>query len=392
MTPKYRIVHTDLTDSSQIDITAGYDLDIQEGIKASMDTFQFRIIQGAKPSRTFEINDGIDIYMEDTSGTPTTLVINGIITELNYETQAEAKIISISGVNRVERLLFSPRPAVYAADFARTDANSASRTGWSAVVTHLIDKANAFKATGDSTLITYDTTSIPDLGNLPARYDFDWKSIYEHLETLSTPEWAPNKKEYFIELDTTNKLYFRSKEDSPYNISSGTISVDTGFINVKVRYGLFDVINAVLLNCGKDTDGNSILVVLWDSSSMGLYGAKFKYIKEETIASKYLTEGGGSVNPVTDQRDDIKEIGKRRINEIIRLLGQPKYKITGTILGTTSYTKGKIYLCTSSAIEGLGTIGRHLRITNLMHRFNTGGWLTSIELEQDAKTIELESS
>lgn len=392
MTTYQRVLinHTDITDSSTVTLTDMYDIDTQEGIEASMDTFQFRLLLGVKPSRTFEINDGIDIYMGDGSDDPTTLVINGIITELNYELSVDGMLITISGVNRVERLLFSPRPALYNKEFTHTDANDVARTGWDAIITHLIDKANDYKSSQDSTNITYDIDSIPELGDLDDNYHTDWKSIYEHLETLATDEWAPDGVNYIIELDTSNKLHLRSKDSSTYSVPAGTIDLDgVDVISTKVTYGLYDVVNAILINCGQDSNGNSVFVARWDSTSMGQHGAKYKYIKQEELANSYYRDNEDYGKDIETQREDIKKKGKKKAAEVLTLFANPRYKVNADFIGTTSYVRGKVYWVTSSEITPLAfSPGRKLRLKNITHRFVMNGWSTRLQLEEDEETIE----
>lgn len=388
---RYRIVHTDRTDSSSVDLVEAFNMDTDEGIKANMDSFQFRILVGVKPVRTLELNDGIDIYFGKGSGDPTGLIINGIITEFSYDMGVDGLVLTVRGVNRYERMLFSPSVAVFAIDYAYTGVrDSTARTGWGAIITNLVDRANEFKSEDDPTNITYDITSIPDLGNLPKEYNSDWRSVFEHLERLATPDWTPDGNEYFIELDTSNKLHFRNKASSTYSNPTGTIDLDGENVqSAKVKFGVSEVINAVLLNCGKDTAGNSILVTMYDSTSMNLYGSKFKYIKREEIANQYNKENSGA--SVDTQREDIKDLGKRYARGIVRILGQARYKIDiDFMIGNLNFTKGKVYKVRSSEITILGTTEplTQLRLTNILHRFSArNGWTTRLRLEQDEQTI-----
>ncbi len=290
MRPKYKIVHTDANDSTQVDLTSVYEFDTAAGIQASMDTFQFRIIVNASPVREIEVDDVVDIYLDDTDGTPTTLVINVMVSDLKFDIIADGMVLTVKGVNRIERLLMSPRYGLYATNFSYTGKrDSVTRTGWGAVITHLIDKANEYKVDTDVVVITYDITSIPDLGNLSVRYDSEWRGIYEHLERLATPEWTPNGQEYFIELDTNNKIWFRSKDTPDYQVSVSTIDLDgANVINATVNYGVFDIINFLRLNCGKDTAGNSVVI-------------NRQNIKEIRTKDK-IFEGRGYSQPVFDTR------------------------------------------------------------------------------------------
>ena len=280
----FRILHTDNTDASTVQLTEVFEFDIEEGLNANMDSFQFRVLLDVGQKRSFDLDDGIKIYIDDGTAEPTTLIHDGIITELFYEIDVQGISVTVRGVNRVERMLFSPAVALYATDFSHTGArDSQTRTGWGAVITHLIDRANEFKSDQDDTVITYDITSVPDLGQLENEFNFDWNSIYELINIISSAEWTPDGNDYILELDTTNKLHMRNTSSADYTNSQGTIDLDgINVISSKVSYGIFDVINAIILNCGKDTNGNSILVTFYDSSSMNRYGAKYKYIKKET--------------------------------------------------------------------------------------------------------------
>ena len=77
-----------------------------------MDTFQLNILLGTKPSRTFELNDEIDIYIGDGASDPTDLVINGIITEISYRLSVDGNlVINEWGVLR--------NPVFFASSFSR---------------------------------------------------------------------------------------------------------------------------------------------------------------------------------------------------------------------------------------------------------------------------------
>ena len=396
---RYKIVHTDRTDASTQDLTQLYDIDTQEGIEASMDTFHFRLLLGTKPSRTLVLNDGIDIYIYYGNEAPTTPVINGIITEIKYEISVDGMVITVDGVNRVERLLFSPRPANFDNDYPYTGLqDSVARTGWGAIITHLIDKANDYKAKDDPTFITYDITSIPDLGDLQRDYWTDWKSVFEHLETLSTDEWTPNGQNYLFYLETDNKLWFKSKDTATYKTPSGTIDLDgSNVVNCTVVFGVFDVVNAILLNCGTDRDGGTVLAHYWNATSMGQYGAKFKYIKIDDIAESYKKNPDNISDPmptIADERAGILADGISRAKEIVSILGDARYKIDIDMLGTTSYVRGRTYNITSSQISEIGTTNpKILRLINIIHRFSArSGWTTRLQLEQDEQTKKAEAT
>lgn len=390
---RIRITHKDMTDSTTVDLTETYEIDTTEGIAASIDSFSFNLLVGAKPVRTFELNDEINIYIDETTGNPTTVLHNGIISEVSYSLGIDGFGISIRGINRIERLMFSPRPALYATTFAYTDVNSVARVGWGAIITHLIDKANEF-AGNNVSLITYDINSIPELGVMPQRYDSDWKAIYEHIERLVTPEWTPNGQEYLIELDITNKLQLRSKDTGAYQTFTSTINIDgSNVLSCGIIFGVFDIVNAVLLNCGKSKDAsgnrtNSVLVPRWDSNSMNLYGAKTKYIVMEEIANKYYAAGNDTGRTVEEQRTDIKALGRIESKLIIDTLGSAKYKADIDLIGTNSYTRGKIYTIVSDVIPTLAT-GKLMRVYDIVHRFSgRSGWTTRLQLKEDAKTIQ----
>lgn len=396
---RYRIVHTDRTDSSTADLIQSYDMDTDEGIQASMDSFQFRILLGSKPDRTIELNDGIDIYFGEGASDPTQLIINGIVTELVYDISVTGYVLTVRGVNRVERLLFSPLVASYDSDFAYTGKrDSQARTGWGAVITHMVDRVNEYKADADTTLITYDSTSIPQIGNLTGDYRSDWKSVYEHIERLSSAEWTPNNQNYMIELDTDNKLHLRSKDTDAYKTPVTTLDLDGSDANhTSLTYGFFDVINALYLNCGVDRNGNSVIVTLWDSNSMGQYGAKFKYIKEERIAANYRSAPGYDDTVAIDtERAAIRNEGKKRAAQIISNLGSPRYKCDIDFdIGNTNYIRGKVYKIESSEIDAVGTTEPliPLRLYNIIQRFSArSGWTTRLQLKEDEETIKQKSS
>ena len=213
---RYRILHTDAETEVSTDITEALSIGEDEGIETQIDTFTFDILVPSTGTGTlpvFEVNDLVAIYFDDGSATPTTLIMDGYITELNYAINPDQFVVKINRSNRLERVLNSPRPGQYNLVFAYVgEEDSVSRNGVAGVITNYIDLANENKREGEIN-ITYDTTSIKTTksngstwGDMPKSYYSNWKSIFEHIETLSDNEWTEDGN-YLYWLDTDNKFY-----------------------------------------------------------------------------------------------------------------------------------------------------------------------------------------
>jgi len=388
---RYKIEWTSASDSSTEDITEAVEINEDEGIETTVDKFNFRILMGSM-SATPAIRDLIKIYFDEGPDTPTTLVMDGEITELAHSYNVDGTFIVIRGMNRLERLLNSPRPFTAAVNFeyAAADAqDGVARHGVPGIIANLIDLANDTKREGQ-TDITYDVTSLPPtvigggaFPDLPQPYYKDWQSVFEHIETLSRNEWTQDGHYVFF-LDTSNKFNWVPLDSAPYSDPVSSFVLEgNDVIGWSSFHAVFDVINAVIMNAGKDLNGNTILAFGLDVTSMGQYGIKWKYEFREEIANQYIAQNPGENNDTV--RTAVKALAAIEINKILALYGNPRYKLDLTMLGSTSFAKGKVYSFKSTELGW--TVSKKLRLFSIQHIFNTNGWTTSLHFEEDDTTI-----
>lgn len=390
---RIRIAHTDASSVTR-DVTEAVEFNDDEGIKTTVDSFDFRVLMGASIA-TFAVNDLVKIYLDEGSATPTSLVMDGLITEIQYSYDVDAPFISVKGINRLERLLNSTQPlhAEPSFNYSAADAqDGTARNGVAGIIAHMIDWANRYKG-ADGTDITYDTDSLPAVTtsggawpNLPEAYYKDWMSIFEHIETLSSNEWTQDGH-YIFWLDTDNKFYWQPLNSATYNDSVSEIVLEgSDVINFSATHSVFDVINAIIMNCGKDKNSNTIHTMDYDITSMGLYGMKWSYQMKEEIANQHISQNPGDSNDTVRAR--VKAKAKIIINNILKLYGNPRWKLDLGMQGNTTFVKGKTYTFRSTELGWTGANTRKLRLMNIKHSFNSNGWTTDYNYEEDDKTLE----
>ena len=402
---RFKILH-----AGSNDLTEAVDINTEEGIETTVDTFILRLHNdGSLP--LIESDDTLRIWFWDDSPdgrseTNSDIVMDGIIVEVNYTVDFDSTTVLVRGVNLLEKLLNTAVPASFT-----TPYSYASRQGSAAAVCYLIDEANdnnsAYFAGKGIDNITYDSSSIPNSAeDLPKDYFENYKSIYEHIETLASEEWTQDYNNLFW-LDTTTtsnpKFYFLSPSASGYNTAIDTITEGTHIATMKITHAVFDVINVVIINCGYDFNGNSITTYQWDSTSVGEYGPKYKYEEQLSVAANLKTENSVTISEDhpfgnaadysggnTQFRLDVKERGKVEAMKIISRTANPRYKVNISMSGTLTYNKGKIYNINSDTLGWTGSSIKPIRLREVSHHFTAKqGWVTTLHLVEDEDTVLL---
>ena len=402
MRNKYAILHTPAGKSTPItDISDAIQMTETEGIRSTADTFSFNIIAKSKYLNFFNDGDRIKIYFSKGNDTPL-LVIDGIIKEINYNLSIDQQILSISGQNILEILLNAPVPASY----SKSGINNTSAKA----IKNIVNQAAGLNKNAKYTFVTNIFAElksnggyIDDTSNVLSAFPIDYGRLhmpaFQLIEELSTWKWTGldiSKGTYIYYLDNNNNFHWEPRN----NTVAGSIDIGN-FLTSKISKSIFDVINYVIVNCGKDLNGNSINT--WGYRPTYLVkGIKGKYFVNETLANNRRagmdsTHAYGTYDKFTGSSDNstfrntVTTDGKAWAESILQVFGAPRFHATLTMNGTTAYYKGNLYTVNINGIfrdlsDNIAT-SLPLRLRDVTHSFTSKGWFTTLELLQDESTI-----
>lgn len=182
---------------------------------------------------------------------------------------------------------------------------------------------------------------------------------------------------------------------------SGTIRVGD-FLEADIEKTLFDVINFVVIDAGFDFNGRPIKQYVYNNTG-AIKGIKGRYFTMHEIAENmkdplgYSSDfpfGNKSKDGGTDNstfRNQVRGEARRVGNQITGTFGQPRYKATILMKGTTAYVKGSYYTVEIPQafrdISDAVSDSLQLRLQNISHTFNRQSWLTQLELQQDERSV-----
>ena len=298
--------------STPIDISDVIETRIRDGIKANADSFsvtlmnskvdefnyKYLVAQTAGSGQVqIDIDDRFVVYAwygEDYNFIePAThsekYLFDGFVKEITYQTDANGqRYYHISGVNTSEILLKQLLPA-------RTQITDVNNTAPLIIQeflniinsTDVNNKRNVFWSPTNPTLKS-DGTEFKKIN-----YIQKYKPVYLMIEELSDEEFTGDSNQYYSYVRTEevggnlrNYLYWNIKANTP----SGSLVEGKDIFNCKIQRGVWDVINALIINCGRDANGAGIHTFQYDVESYGKIGGRWKYISFEDIAGNILNQ------------------------------------------------------------------------------------------------------
>lgn len=460
----YRNITDNTWSTTPVEVTDRIELNEEEGIETRKDSFNFKIpnhlISGiwnnrnglsSRDSNAFRINDQVKIYAwygnNNLTGSDLNdaLIMDGIIGEFNQDIDDNGKMfVGIRGNNRTETILNSMVPATYSID----DPTNTVPEILKALLKRVNQPVNkkmkiSYALTSETNPVTLgsgyiaatkvDGTAFPEIS-----YFSNYKSFYKILEEISKYDNTGDVVPYIFYIkysknDTTgevfNELVWKPKTTTPV----GSLTEGVDFSTSKVTKGVWDVINAMIVNAGIGLFGNGILDVVTNNSSMGKVGAKWKYYPQvNTFADLHVKEknrgiatfdndgfpgyGGseytfvfqdrdiyGLANGVTSTAGSDEEFNdklrlearwqiKLKAQPIVDALGDPRFKVSlEQTVGSNSLGNGGLYnlKIPSFGWEGTDTNPtKKMRLVSSNHKFNLAGWTTTNDFEEDEKSIQ----
>jgi len=415
-------------------ITDGVAVDTDLGIESTADTFQFRGYNTKKPDgsfrfqNTFHIDDRIAIYLKVDSGTGTWTDssdkrMDGLITELGAEVGDEGRLLIVKGTSRVEKMLNFVFPAVY--------TNQAAST----IIQNLLGHVNDGQAQRPDGVrinqINWASGNATTTANLS--YHRSYKPVFEMIEELS--HIGINKTGNFIYyMDTDDNFVWLAKDW----ISSATITEGVDFNSIKVTTKVWDVINAMIVDCGVDAYGRTIVALYYDEISAAEFGLRWapskeseteigqqlvndcltkmknegKYADTSNFPTGYpftmpwntrasngdLTGAALTANSNTEFNSELRKEarfqGQEWAKSVVDLSGTVRPKIDVTLRGAHWYNaselnrpiQGDLLTVSSNAIQSTGVSQDEFRIIDMNHTLSRNGWMIDIRLEEDIES------
>jgi hypothetical protein len=304
------------------------------------------------------------------------LIFPGIITEFSQDTSTREKALKINIVNKTERLLSSLDSKDYPSGGTINTA--------SAIIKDMITRINHYKKGGEVDITTNNVATTTKIIN----YAYNFKSAYDVISELSAPEFT-NTGQYIYYLDTDNDLNWKPRP----GILATTPTIDEcGFLEFRAEKLVMDVVNAVILNAGNDLNGNVILVYAVNYNSVTELGFRWKYLVRTTIAKDTIAMYPSANNA------EIRALAKTRAKAvaewIVKIMGEPRWKIDAKAKGSTNYPGtltqaicGEILKITAPSLNWTASNPGILRVTDIQQSFaSNSGWRTIYELKEDDDT------
>ena len=355
------------------------------------------------------------------------LLLQGSTFDIDYTSQNGNNTYNISVANRTQELLHSK-------EFGKYELNTLTVPE---MIVNLVDRANLKNTSAKKVFAALDTdggyvqstSSSAATPFIQPQYFTAWKSLYEHIRTLSDPKkhGDENGGMYHFWVDEENNLHWKVRDTA---LQSQVVQEEE-VASVTVNQNSDDVINSLIIHAGNDPNGNGISVLVFDRKSIAKVGAKWKYkpilriadeiqieertngpsraqnsgktipddsnypdgfpwyLKDEVVNFSGEGQGTNYVANKEEYKDAIRNrarlTAKNQGNEILEVLGNPKWESKAELeYGSYDYVIGKYY----QVIVPSRNFDRPLRLKQIAHTFNQSGWNTNLTLKEDPEDAE----
>jgi len=395
--------------------------DVTKSIEVDKDSFRFELPNvNGEHDDSFAVNDRVEVYFwrNAESATSNDLVIDGLIETIKYQINASQRRIVIKGNNRAKELLNS----LVFIDEEETTVDQ--------IIQDIVDYVNNNNQAGSSSNQHFIDTNIQatqsDGSAFPTKnFSSPYKRAYDLIEQFSGDEYTEDGQ-YLFYIDKNNVLQWLSK---PSTVNATAIQEGVNCRNIDIDRGVFEVINAVIADVGRDPyeHGNHILQI--NPTSIIADGAKWKFLDYSSISEDLVNAevkanpgsfdktGGSEDSPTSNfpngynytmQFNEIDEgqdtgskwvvssdseynnairvrakyDGRKKAAEFLKNRGSVRWKGKIELNGTTDYTRGEFIDFTSTSI---GLTNFQLRVKNITHRLSKNGWITTLDVIEDTE-------
>lgn len=345
-------------------------------------------------TKSVEMDDRFLVYANIGAGS--SLLFDGSVQSVRASRTKSGSIVTVNLLNRLEKLFNALIPV----------SSGVTRTANEWIEDVLLATVNQYNT---NRTITWH----PSNPTLSASYKVEYKAGYQPgfqmLNDMSTPEYTDGYN-YDYYLDTSNRLVWQRRTST----ITSTLSYGTDFFSSNVDQGIWEIINYIILNAGKDPANYSILQLGFDSESIIENGWKMKVVPEMQIAAKQLSfertqnpSSWGDTNkyptayPYTTTwgtvttsdatfrsafRTQVKSLAQNRVSDILRNNKSRTYKNRVDVVPTMSKTLSSLYYINNSFMKAAySTTG--YRIQSISYEYNTDGWSESLQLDEDSTPV-----
>jgi hypothetical protein len=280
--PQYSVTWTSGSTGSTQDLTDAVNLAQSEAIGASLSEAILSFNNVNKTySNFFAFNDTIEIKVGRTL--PLTSIFTGFVSEISWDL-GTTRNVSLSLQSKAERLLNTLDVVPYSAKTA------------SAIILDIITRTNSKNPgrTISASLTTSGGYIEPSFK--PVYYFHTYKPISEILKELSAPEFTGESGNRIFWVDKNNALHWVAK---PSTVSS-YLTEGSNIITMNMKRGVFEVVNALIINGGADAYGKAIYFMTYDPVSVGSVGWRWKF-KPLTKIADQLKNTEKKVGSFTDE-------------------------------------------------------------------------------------------
>ena len=384
-------------------------LNVNLALGESADAFNFSFVNYNNVADLFKIDDRVVIY-GSLDGTNFVLLMNGVINSKNNTGSVSNNIIAISGLNLLEKMFNSlvsttgetiQRKASYWIQNIIQQVNEFNNLGYTDRKIYYTETAGTTDPNDPLGRVYTDATLTQTSTNIS--FTRDLEKAFVLIEELSQDEFT-NAGQYYYYLDEYNYFHWKRK---PQTIES---NLDSGeeILTFRSQKGMYDVVNYIIMNCGKSPYGTSILNFDYQVESINKLGWKTKLITKESIAGDlrqaerknkekwddgeefpksypYVTSWNETVTSNFEYNSAFVDkcwlVSKDKINGIFATTTDATYKVDLTCEPSLGYSLGNIHGLLIP--KNSWSTPYNQRITSINLRFNTGGWSTTLKMEED---------
>jgi len=397
-------------------------------------------------TRRIEKNDLLEVYADmntvpDPVAPGSSLLIQGIVQNYNQTIEWNKKLIKLKCVDYSYLLLHK----IWPKNYINTTEPHQSNT----IIVDMIKQSSDtqgvanYKIQADLVPTGYVQAVNKDGNQFPSiEYTSYGKNIYSHIQELSTPAKTGDDLPYIFWIghevnlagDVENVFHWEYPDTSA---STELEEGEDGIISLKPNKSVFDIVNMVIFRVGRDcndigitwyyfdpqTDQPDLRMLFEDWSNMAddarelewkvamahnkvftdlenweqSYPAPAEYpytfynFKEIVQDGNKLVQTENIWQVANDAeynqaiRRICKMIGITEAQKVITTRATARYKFPIVMKGTNAYTPGD-FLKVSSASEAVTDL--EVRIHDITHQITKGGWITTLDVQEDEKPIE----
>lgn len=374
-------------------------------------------------AKTFNEGDTIDDFdISDSDTFDSTILFSGLINQWKLNiTDAGARIVILQGVNVSERLLKTFLPAVYLESGEYTTAPE--------IIQNILGRVNPYS--GNKPLL-WDPAN-PTVNSkgeafytIPIFATVD-KPCYQSIRDLSGNEYTQDGQYYFYIKSKSDGNYFVWRRREDVSLSGVELTEGVDFIKPEIEFGIWDVVNYLIINSGVAPSGNGIKAFAMDTISMGEVGMRAEYVTKGDIAERmhraeiannptrfpvenqrfpefdsgsYTTYFDGTVcDNFSDYNSWFRTTARKTAkgwayDEVISKGKEPRYRLRcESMWGRQDLVPGEVYVVTLPSagweLSSTSDTREKLRLVDVSHTIGSDGWKTTFNFEQDFEVFNL---